>query len=102
MMALPNRFTDRHQAGRLLARAMKALNLARPVVLALPRGGVPVGYEVARELAAPFDILLVCKIGAPGHEECGIGALVDGASPQLVIDEVAARMTGADRAYIER
>ncbi len=102
MTVLPDRFANRSQAGRLLARAVKALNLAGPVVLALPRGGVPVGYEVARELAAPLDILLVRKIGAPGHEEYGIGALVDGASPQLVIDEAAARMVGADRAYIER
>jgi putative phosphoribosyl transferase len=51
------------------------------LVLALPRDGVPVGYEIARELAATLDILLVRKIGAPGHEEYGIGALVDGASP---------------------
>ncbi len=102
MTALPNRFANRQQAGRLLGKVVKALNLAKPVVLALPRGGVPVGYEVARELAAPLDILLVLKIGAPGHEEYGIGALVDGASPQLVIDEMAARKTGANRAYIER
>jgi putative phosphoribosyl transferase len=73
----PDRFTNRSQARRLLAWAVKALSL----VLALPRGGVPVGYEIARELAATLDILLVRKIGAPGHEEYGIGALVDGASP---------------------
>jgi putative phosphoribosyl transferase len=102
MMFQPIRFSNRREAGRLLAATVKVLNLARPLVLALPRGGVPVGYEVARELAAPLDILLVRKIGAPGHEEYGIGALVDGASPQLVIDETAARMTGADQAYIER
>src|SRR5207253_1161931 len=81
-------FTDRRQAGKLLAAAVKALALADPVVLALPRGGVPVGFEVAKVLGAPLDIVLVRKIGAPGHEEYGIGALVDGASPQVVIDEV--------------
>jgi putative phosphoribosyl transferase len=93
---------DRRSAGRLLARAVMTLGLADPVVLALPRGGVPLGFEVARALQAPLDILLVRKIGAPGHEEYGIGALVDGASPQVVIDEAAARMAGADQAYIDR
>lgn len=71
------------------------------MVLALPRGGVPVGFEVAKALAAPLDVLLVRKIGAPGHEEYGIGAVVDGASPQVVVDEVAARLVGAGKAYIE-
>jgi putative phosphoribosyl transferase len=97
-----HRFPDRREAGRQLASVVKALGLADPVVLALPRGGVPVGFEVARALGAPLDILLVRKIGAPGHEEYGIGALVDGASPQVVIDEAAARMVGADQAYVDR
>lgn len=94
-------FTDRREAGRELAEAIKALELKHPVVLALPRGGVPVGFEVARALGAPLDILMVRKIGAPGHEEYGIGALVDGASPQVVLDEAAARMAGASRDYID-
>lgn len=96
------RFADRREAGRLLAEAVKALAPADPVVLALPRGGVPVGFEVAKALSAPLDILLVRKIGAPGHEEYGIGALVDGASPQVVVDKVAARMVGAGKDYIDR
>lgn len=96
------RFEDRRQAGRLLAEAVVSLGLADPVVLALPRGGVPVGFEVANALHAPLDVLLVRKIGAPGHEEYGIGALVDGDSPHIVIDERAARMVGASEAYIER
>ncbi|GAA0280977.1 phosphoribosyltransferase [Alteraurantiacibacter aestuarii] len=96
------RFTDRRQAGRLLGEEIVALDLADPLVLALPRGGVPVGYEVARILGAQLDILMVRKIGAPGHEEYGIGAVVDGASPQLVIDQNIARMVGADEAYISR
>lgn len=95
-------FVDRRQAGRELARAVAALKLERPVVLALPRGGVPVAYEVAKALGAPLDLLMVRKIGAPGHEEYGIGALVDGSAPEMVIDEAAARLVGADRAYIER
>jgi len=95
-------FSDRRAAGRLLARAVMALELADPVVLALPRGGVPLGFEVARALKAPLDILLVRKIGAPGHEEYAIGALVYGASPQVVIDEASARAAGADKAYVDR
>lgn len=96
------RFGDRREAGKLLAEAVEPMGLEDPVVLALPRGGVPVGFEVAKALKAPLDILLVRKIGAPRHEEYGIGAVVDGASPQIVIDEDAARMVGADQAYIER
>lgn len=95
-------FADREEAGQQLAEAVAQLGLKNTVVLALPRGGVPVGFEVAKTLGAPLDVLLVRKIGAPGHEEYGIGALVDGASPQVVIDEAAARMVGADQAYIDR
>ena len=95
-------FADRREAGRLLADVVIRLKLEAPVVLALPRGGVPVGFEVAKALEAPLDLLMVRKIGAPGHEEYGIGAVVDGASPQIVIDEQAARLVGADQAYIER
>lgn len=101
-MAAGDYFPDRRAAGAQLARALAPLGLADPVVLALPRGGVPVAYEVAKMLHAPLDILLVRKIGAPGHEEYGIGALVDGAAPQVVIDEALARMVGADQAYIDR
>jgi putative phosphoribosyl transferase len=102
MIREPEGFADREEAGRQLAEAVTQLALDNPVILALPRGGVPVGFEVAKALSAPLDMLLVRKIGAPGHEEYGIGALVDGASPQVVIDEVAARMVGADQAYIDR
>lgn len=102
MIAGRDHFANRREAGRMLAEAIEPLGLADPVILALPRGGVPLGYEIAKRLHAPLDILLVRKIGAPGHEEYGIGALVDGASPQIVIDEKAASLTGADAAYIER
>ena len=94
-------FTDRREAGRWLAKVTRALNLDKPVVVALPRGGVPVGFEVARALNAPLDVLLVRKISAPGQEEYGIGAVIDGVSPQVVIDAAAARMTGADQNYID-
>ena len=102
MSILPGKFANRREAGHELALAVEALGLSDPVVLALPRGGVPVGFEVAKLLRAPLDILLVRKIGAPGNKEYGIGALVDGPSPQIVIDQEAARMVGADQAYIER
>ena len=95
-------FANRREAGAALVQAIMDMDLVDPVVLALPRGGVPVAFEIAQALQAPLDILLVRKIGAPGHEEYGIGALVDGASPQVVIDEAAARMVGASEAYIER
>lgn len=94
-------FADRRDAGRKLAKTVSGRDFRDPVVLALPRGGVPVGFEVAKALGAPLDILMVRKIGAPGHEEYGIGALVDGASPQVVIDEAMARAVGASRDYID-
>jgi len=79
-------FTDRHEAGRLLAKSLLHLKDELPVVLALPRGGVPVGYEVARELAAPLDIVLVRKIGAPLQPEFAIGAVADGEPLEFVTD----------------
>lgn len=71
-------FRDREDAGRQLAERLLHLRERRPVVLALPRGGVPVAYEVARALDAPLDVFLVRKIGAPGHRELGIGAVAQG------------------------
>jgi putative phosphoribosyl transferase len=94
-------FRDRREAGQLLAEAALHLRGANPVVLALPRGGVPVGFEVAKALGAEFDILLVRKIGAPGHEELGLGAIVDGANPQIVLNDEIVRMTGATPAYLD-
>jgi putative phosphoribosyl transferase len=93
-------FANRREAGRRLAEAVAKLTPPDAVVLALPRGGVPVGYEVAAALGAPLDLLLVRKIGAPGHEEYGIGAVTGGAAPQVVIDRTAAQLTGASEAYI--
>lgn len=93
-------FANRREAGRELAEALKGLDLKTPVVLALPRGGVPVGYEVAKALNAPLDVLIVRKIGAPFQQELGIGALVDGNPPQLVMDSALAQMVGASADYI--
>lgn len=93
-------FRDRRDAGRRLAMALGRFVGRAPLVLALPRGGVPVAYEVARSLHAPLDLLLVRKIGAPGHEEYGIGAVIDGADPQLVLNEDAVRAVAPSPDYI--
>jgi putative phosphoribosyl transferase len=101
-MARPDdRFQDRRQAGSRLASALAGYKDAHAIVLALPRGGVPVGFEVAKALAAPLDVLLVRKIGAPGRSELGIGAVIDGRHPHLVLNDEVVRMVGADPAYIE-
>ena len=95
-------FTDRAEAGRLLARCLAAMPLAAPVVvLALPRGGVPIGAEIARALKAPLDLLLVRKIGAPWQPELAVAALADGTPPELVVDDEASAQAGVDRAYID-
>jgi putative phosphoribosyl transferase len=81
-------FADRRAAGRALGRALSDLRLAPPVVvLALPRGGVPVAAEVARALRAPLELLLVRKIGAPWQPELAVAAVVEGDPPAVVVDE---------------
>jgi putative phosphoribosyl transferase len=82
-------FADRTDAGRRLAERLGKMNPKDPVVLALPRGGVPVGYEIAKALKAPLDVLLVRKIGAPGHEEFALGAVVEGETPLVVLNQAA-------------
>lgn len=73
------KFINRHEAGRILADQLKEYaHNPQVIVLALPRGGVPVGYEVAKSLAAPLDIFVVRKLGVPGHEELAWGALTTG------------------------
>ncbi len=73
--------TDRTEAGRLLAVPLQALRLDHPIVLALPRGGVPVAVEVARALKAPLDLLIVRKIGAPFQPELALGAWAEARVP---------------------
>jgi putative phosphoribosyl transferase len=94
-------FSDRRDAGKRLAQALAQYRESNPVVLALPRGGVPVGFEVAKALEAPLDVLIVRKIGAPGHPELGIGAVIDGSEPQLVLNEDVIRQVRPPAAYIE-
>jgi putative phosphoribosyl transferase len=86
-------FRDRREAGRLLAERLDAY-AGKPdvVVLALPRGGVPVGYEVASRLGAPLDVLVVRKIGVPGHEELAMGAIASGGI--RVVDQRTLAMLG--------
>jgi erythromycin esterase-like protein/predicted phosphoribosyltransferase len=101
----PGLFRDRREAGRLLAEKLAAYaNRPDVLVLALPRGGVPVGYEVARALSAPLDVFVVRKLGVPGYEELAMGAVATGGVrvlndqlverlgiPESLIDAVAAR-----------
>jgi putative phosphoribosyl transferase len=91
------RFRDRVEAGRRLAEALKPY-AGRPnlLVLALPRGGVPVGYEVARALHAPLDLILVRKLGVPGHEELAMGAIASG-GVRIVSEDVIAMLGIPDR-----
>jgi predicted phosphoribosyltransferase len=81
-------FRDRHEAGRRLADALAhRAPLHAPVILALPRGGVPVAWEVARALGAPLDLMVVRKLGVPGHEELAMGAIASGGI-RVVSEEV--------------
>lgn len=95
-------FADRRDAGRRLANALTRFRGDNPIVLALPRGGVPVAFEVAKALEAPLDVIFVRKIGAPGQPELGLGAVVDGLSPQVVLNEDVVRVTQPSEGYIER
>src|SRR2546425_9501775 len=89
---MAQRFRDRTEAGRLLATHLGAY-AGRPdvLVLALPRGGVPVAYEVARALGAPLDVFLVRKLGVPGQEELAMGAIATG-GVRVLNDEVVAAL----------
>jgi putative phosphoribosyl transferase len=94
------RLRNRTEAGRVLARALSDYaGRDDVVVLALPRGGVPVAYEVARELGAPLDAFLVRKLGVPGHEELAMGAVASGGV--LVLDETVLRWLGISEEQIE-
>lgn len=86
-MIVAHLFADRRAAGRALSRELTRLVGQDPVVVALPRGGVPVGFEVASALQAPLDVLVVRKIGCPGEPELGIGAIGEG-GVRLLNDEL--------------
>src|SRR5437764_9795557 len=106
------RFKDRFEAGRALATELSPYAEQRNViVLALPRGGVPVGYEVSRALGVPLDVFIVRKLGLPGHEELAMGAIASGGVRVLdedlirvarVSDEQLQRITIAELLELER
>jgi putative phosphoribosyl transferase len=114
---MKTRFRNRTDAGQQLAQALKTYaNRADVLVLGLPRGGVPVAYEVAKALSAPLDICIVRKLGVPGHKELAMGAIASGGVrvlnydvlgwlqiPSKTIDEVAERelreLQRRDRTY---
>jgi putative phosphoribosyl transferase len=87
-------FINRTDAGRQLAMALAPYKKGRPVVLALPRGGVPVAAEVATALDAPLDLILVRKIGVPFQPELAMGAVVDGVEPVIVRNEDVIQLSG--------
>jgi putative phosphoribosyl transferase len=93
-------FADRAEAGRLLAERLAALRLEAPLVLALPRGGVPVAAEVARALSAPLDVAFVRKIGAPYQPELAVGAVADGVEPEIVLNDELVASLGIDAEFI--
>jgi putative phosphoribosyl transferase len=95
------KFTDRRDAGRRLAAQLAHLKEWQPVILALPRGGVAVGFEIAEALDAPLDIVLVRKIGVPWQPELALGAVTDGASPATFIDRDLAAILDIRESYIE-
>jgi predicted phosphoribosyltransferase len=95
------RFRDRTEAGRLLAERLRDYaGRDDVIVLALPRGGVPVGYEVAKALGAPLDVFVVRKIGVPGHEELAMGAVATGGL--LVLDERLVQTLGLSEDEVQR
>jgi putative phosphoribosyl transferase len=95
-------FRDRAAAGRALGDRLAQMHLVDPVVLSLPRGGVPLGLEVARALNAPLDLLLVRKIGVPYQRELAVAAVMDGAAPVIVVDEAIRLEAGVAQSYIEQ
>ena len=107
------RFHDRAHAGRVLGGRLRSVHARTPnlLVLGLPRGGVPVAFEVARELDTPLDVILVRKLGVPGHEELAMGAIASGGVRVLndtvvaelqIGEEVIARAAAVEGAELER
>src|SRR3954466_4533373 len=105
-------FRNRRDAGQRLAQELHAYARRRDVIiLALPRGGVPIGYEVARELEAPLDVFVVRKLGLPWHDELAMGAIASGGVRVLnhdlirvarVTDAELARVTAAEQTELDR
>lgn len=93
-------FRDRKEAGERLAARLAHLRGRDSVVLALPRGGVAIGAEIAKGLGAPLDVVLVRKIGVPWQPELALGAVAEGPAPEVFIDEEMARSLAVSDGYI--
>ncbi|HKD56970.1 MAG TPA: phosphoribosyltransferase family protein [Hyphomicrobiaceae bacterium] len=93
-------FADRAEAGQLLGERLAQMQLAHPVVLALPRGGVPVAAQIAARLHAPLDVIFVRKLGAPEQPELAVGAVADGSDPEIVLNSQVVAMLDLDQDYI--
>src|SRR6184192_4382359 len=92
-----DRFQDRREAGRVLAENLREFAHDRSaLVLALPRGGVPVAYEIARSLSLPLDVFIVRKLGVPGYEELAMGAIASG-GVRVLNEEVVGRLGISDQ-----
>jgi putative phosphoribosyl transferase len=102
MLSNAQLFADRAEAGRRLAERLARFKSEQPLVLALPRGGVPVGFEVAQALGAPLDLILVRKIGAPFQPELALGAVVDGDRPETVLNRNVVEELQIPERYLER
>lgn len=94
-------FKNCSEAGRQLAEALARYKDSQPVVLALPRGGVPVAAEVAAALGAPLDLILVRKVGVPYEPELAMGAVVDGGAPLVVRNDEVIKLAGIDEAQFK-
>jgi putative phosphoribosyl transferase len=99
-LTLMEHFRNRTEAGRSLAAALEGLELPRPVVLGLPRGGVPVAEPIARALDAPLDVLVVRKLGLPNQPEVAMGAIGEQGA-RVLNDDIAASVSASDLARIE-
>ncbi len=95
-------FSNRIEAGQALAEELAKRDYPDPVVLALPRGGVPIGLEVVRRLKAPLDLVMVRKIGVPYQPELAAAAVVNGDNPELVVNEAIAAHAGLDKVELDR
>lgn len=95
-------YANRREAGRMLAEKLAGRGYEQPVVLALPRGGVPVAAEIARALNAPLDLVLVRKIGVPWQPELALAAVVDGPHPEVVVNDDVWEAARLDSEQFER
>ena len=95
-------FRDRQHAGDELAARLAKLRLRQPLVLALPRGGVPIGAAIASALDAPLDLIIVRKVGAPGNPELAVAAIVEGDPPDVVLNREVMNEYGLTEAQVAK